>query len=178
MPRTKRNGRVVRLGASLEPELLSRLDRWVRERNSPSRSDALRALIRKELTEEDLADPNADAVATVTLLYRHDQAGVLRRLTAEQHRWGDHIRFTSHTHLKREACLEVIALVGRRSEVIAAAEDLRGVRGILFGEYSVASPRVAGGASGHHHPHSASLAGGVRPSRRSKALSRGGPPRA
>lgn len=169
----KRGGHgVVRLGASLEPELLARLDRWVRARNSSSRSDALRALIRKELTVEDLADPAADAVATVTLLYRHDQSGVLRRLTAEQHRWGDHIRFTSHTHLENEACLEVIALVGRRAEVIAAAEDLRGVRGILFGEYTVASPRIAGGGSGHVHPHPTGPA--PKPpaaSRRSKGLS-------
>lgn len=149
----KRKDRVVRLGVSLEPNLLAQLDRWVEERNSPSRSDALRALIRKELTAEKLGDPNADAVATVTLLYRHDQSGVLERLTAEQHRWGEHIRFSSHTHLRGETCLEVIALVGRRSEVIAAAEDLRGVRGILFGEYSIASPQVAGGASGHVHPH-------------------------
>ena len=155
----KRKGRVVRLGVSLEPQLLSQLDRWVDERNSPSRSDALRALIRKELSEEVLTDPDADAVATVTLLYRHDQAGVLRRLTAEQHRWGEHIRFTSHTHLRGETCLEVIALAGKRGEVIAAAEDLRGIRGILFGEYSVASPRVAGGASGHRHPHEGSPIG-------------------
>ena len=35
--------KVVRLGVSLEPELLALLDRWVQERNSPSRSDAIRA---------------------------------------------------------------------------------------------------------------------------------------
>jgi len=148
-----RKDRVVRLGVSLEPQLLANLDRWVGERNSPSRSDAIRALIRKELTEEALGDPEADAVATVTLLYRHDRSGVLKRLTAEQHRWGEHIRFTSHTHLRGETCLEVIALAGKRAEVIAAAEDLRGVRGILFGEYIVASPQLAGGTSGHRHPH-------------------------
>lgn len=163
---------VVRLGVSLEPALLAQLDRWVRERNSSSRSDAIRALIRKELTQEKLGDPNADAVATVSVLYRHDQAGVLRRLTAEQHRWGEHIRFTSHTHLRGETCLEVIALVGRRSEVIAAAEDLRGVRGILFGEYSVASPQLGGGTSGHVHPHPAPPPRRATPSHPSKGLSR------
>ncbi|MFI5413613.1 MAG: CopG family ribbon-helix-helix protein, partial [Candidatus Lutacidiplasmatales archaeon] len=38
----------MRVGVSLEPELLHLLDRWVSERNSPSRSDAIRSLIRKE----------------------------------------------------------------------------------------------------------------------------------
>lgn len=145
--------RVVRIGASLEPDLLRLLDRWVDERNSPSRSDAIRALIRKELTEENLADPDADAVATVTLLYRHDAPNVLRRLTAEQHRWGDHIRFSGHVHLTGGSCLEVLALVGSRREVIRAAEDLRGVRGVAFGEYSLSSPAIVGGGTGHHHPH-------------------------
>ncbi|MCI4368136.1 MAG: nickel-responsive transcriptional regulator NikR [Thermoplasmata archaeon] len=146
--------RVVRLGVSLEPELLEHLDRWVRQRNSPSRSEALRAIIRKELTRESLEDPESDAVACVALIYRHDRPNVLRRLTAAEHRWGDHIRFSGHAHLKGESCLEVVALVGRRREVVAAAQDLRGVKGIAFGEFTVGSPAVAGGRTGHHHPHS------------------------
>jgi metal-responsive CopG/Arc/MetJ family transcriptional regulator len=64
--------RVVRLGISLEPELRESLDRWVRSRNSMSRSEAVRFLVRKELAEKGLADPDADAVGSVTLLYRHD----------------------------------------------------------------------------------------------------------
>ena len=74
--------RVVRVGVSLEPELLGLLDRWVRERNSTSRSDGIRALIRKELSDRVLADPDADALGVVALLYRHSAPNVLRRLTA------------------------------------------------------------------------------------------------
>ena len=54
--------RVIRVGVSLEPELLHLLDAWVQERNSPSRSDAVRSLIRKEVSDRTLADPNADAL--------------------------------------------------------------------------------------------------------------------
>ncbi|MFZ0699113.1 MAG: CopG family ribbon-helix-helix protein [Thermoplasmata archaeon] len=144
---------VVRLSASLEPALLELLDRWVQERNSPSRSDAIRALIRKELTEEKLGDPEADAVACVTLLYRHDAPNVLQRLTAEEHRWGEHIRFSGHVHLHGGSCMEILALVGKRREVIRAAEDLRGVKGVAFGDYSVSSPAIVGGRTGHRHPH-------------------------
>lgn len=150
-----RSTSVVRLSASLEPELLGLLDRWVQERNSPSRSDAIRALIRKELTEEKLGDPQADAVACVTLLYRHDAPGVLRRLTAEEHRWGDHIRFSGHVHLQGGSCMEILALMGKRREIIQAAEDLRGVKGVAFGDYTVSSPEIIGGRTGHRHPHSA-----------------------
>ncbi len=144
---------VVRIGASLEPKLLAQLDRWVKERSSPSRSDALRTLVRKELSEEALGDPEADAVATVTLLYRHDAPNVLRRLAAEQHRWADHIRFSGHMHLQGDSCVEVLGMVGSHRELVRAAENLRGIRGIAFGDYSITSPSIVGGRTGHRHPH-------------------------
>jgi CopG family transcriptional regulator, nickel-responsive regulator len=144
---------VVRLGLSMEPELLAELDRWVRQRNSSSRSDAIRALVRKELGEEELSDPSADAVGCLLLLYRHDAPNVLERVTAAEHRWGSHIRSSSHIHLEGGSCMQILGLAGKRREVIAAAEDLRGVRGIAFGRFVVGSPSLAGGSTGHRHPH-------------------------
>jgi len=145
--------KVVRTGVSLEPELLALLDGWVSERNSGSRSEALRALIRKELANRKLGDPDSDALGVVTLLYRHDTPNVLRRLTAAEHRWGEHVRSTTHVHLQGDACAEVILLLGRRREIERAAEDLRGVKGVRDGGWLVTSPAVAGGRTGHHHPH-------------------------
>ena len=145
--------RVTRTTVSLDPDLLARLDPWVHRRNSRNRSDALRAIIRAELGRTTVSDPEADAVATVTLLYRHDASNLLERLTAAEHRWGEHIRSSTHVHLQGGACLEVLVLTGKGREVVAAAEDLRGVRGISLGEYVLSSPRLAGGTTGHHHPH-------------------------
>lgn len=147
--------KVVRTAISLEPELLSLLDRWVASRNSGSRSNAIRDLIRRELAAETLADPEADALAAVALLYRHTTPNVQARLTAAEHRWGDHVRSAVHIHLEGEACAEVVVLLGKRREVAAASEDLRGVKGIMGGGAVVTSPSVAGGRTGHHHPHRA-----------------------
>jgi CopG family transcriptional regulator, nickel-responsive regulator len=155
--------RVVRVGVSLEPELLHVLDTWVHRRNSPSRSDAIRSLIRKEVSDRTLDDPNADALGVVALLYRHSAPNVLRRLTAAEHRWGDHIRSTTHVHLEGEACAEVVVLLGRRREIDAAAEDLRGVKGILEGGWLAVTPAIAGGRTGHHHPHRPPSAPSGRP---------------
>ncbi len=145
--------KVVRTAISLEPELLASLDRWVGERNSRSRSDAVRSLIRQELSGRALADPDADTLGAVTLLYRHGTPNVLERLMAAEHRWGDHIRSTTHIHLEGEACAEVVVLLGRRREVEAAAEDLRGVKGIVGGGWVTTAPSIAGGSTGHVHPH-------------------------
>jgi CopG family nickel-responsive transcriptional regulator len=146
--------RVVRVGVSLEPEIREALDRWARLRNAASRSEAIRFLVRKELSDTELADPDADAVGSVMVLYDHRSPNVQSRLTEAQHRWGDHIRSCSHVHLPGDICLEVMVLAGRRAELVRAAEDLRGVKGISQGDYILADPRIAGGSSGHEHPHS------------------------
>lgn len=144
---------VVRVGASLEPDLLRALDAWTKERNSRSRSDSIRFLIRKELAEKELDDPDADSVGTLMVLFRHDAPSVLRRLVEAQHRWGDHIRSSSHVHLEAGACVEAMVLAGRRTEIEKAAEDIRGVKGIIQGRFVVTTPAVAGGVTGHRHPH-------------------------
>lgn len=144
---------VERLAVSLEPELRAALDRWVAQRNSRSRSEAIRFLIRKELSEGALGPPEADAIGVVMVLYRHTRARVLPRLTAAQHRWGSHIRSSTHVHLEGEACLEVLVMTGRRGELVRAAEDLRGVKGVSYADYLIGTPTVAGGRSGHRHPH-------------------------
>lgn len=144
---------VVRLGISLDPELRDALDRWVRSRNAGSRSDAVRYLVRKELAEKRLEDPESDAVGTVTLLFRHDDPNVLRRLTAAEHRWGTHVRSSTHVHLRGGACVETLILVGKRREIEQAADDLRGVKGILQGRFDTITPSLAGGTTDHTHPH-------------------------
>lgn len=145
--------RVVRTAISLEPETLRALDAWVAHRNSASRSEAIRFLVRQQLAGDSLTDPEADAVGTVLVLYDHRKPLVQRRLTTAQHRWGDHIRSTSHVHLEGDVCLEVMILAGRRGELVRAAEDLRGVKGVNQGDYLLATPQLAGGRTGHHHPH-------------------------
>lgn len=49
--------------------------------------------------------------------------------------------------------MEILALLGKRREVIQAAEDLRGIKGVAFGDYSLTSPSIIGGRTGHRHPH-------------------------
>lgn len=149
----RRGGGVVRLGVSLDAPLREALDRWVRVRRAANRSAALRALIRRELALEGPETPHSDAVATLTLLYRHDAPRVLERLAAAEHRWGEHIRASTHVHLEGDACVEVLVLTGKGREVHQAAQELRNVKGVTLGEFVVRAPGIVGGRTGHRHPH-------------------------
>lgn len=152
MPRASKRS-VVRTGVSLPPESLAALDRWAARRNAGNRSEAIRFLVRKELAESELEDPESDAVCAVLILYEHHRTGVQRRLTDAEHQWKDHIRSAAHVHLEGGVCVEILGLAGRRGELVKAAEDLRGVKGVSQGDYILADPKVAGGSTGHRHPH-------------------------
>lgn len=163
--------RAVRTAISLDPETLEILDRWVTRRNARSRSDAIRFLVRGHAARTSFGAPDADAVGAVLLLYRHTATNVQRRLTAAQHRWGEHIHSSVHVHLEGDACEEVLILRGRRAELEAAAQDLLGVKGVRDGEFVLLTPRAAGGASGHHHPHAAPTLSRRAPERLKEASS-------
>lgn len=145
--------RAVRTGVSLDSESLAALDRWADQRGTGSRSEAIRFLVRKELALASLGDPDSDAVGVVMLLYDHHAAGVQRRLTEAGHRWGDHVRSSTHVHLRGDVCVEVVVAIGHRRELERLADDLRGIKGVHQGDLMLASPGTAGATTGHTHPH-------------------------
>ncbi|HEV2448977.1 MAG TPA: CopG family ribbon-helix-helix protein [Thermoplasmata archaeon] len=150
----RRSSGAVRFAISLPPDLARRLDAWVARRNSRSRSEAIRFLVRRALGEEVTGgDPEADALAALLLLYRHDAPRLLPRLARAQHRWGEHIRSSTHVHLEGEACAELLLLAGKRGELERATTDLRGVKGLRDGRAVLVDPSVAEGRTGHRHPH-------------------------
>jgi CopG family nickel-responsive transcriptional regulator len=166
-------GRAVRTAVSLDADVLGALDDWVARRNSGSRSEAIRFLVRQELSGERLdRDPESDAVGVVMVLYDHRAPQIQRRLTAAQHRYGEHLRSSTHVHLTGELCLETMVLVGRQGELRRAAEDLRGVKGLEQGDYLLASPALPAGTHPHRHPHARLPARPEPPSRRRRARNR------
>ena len=54
-----------RIGVSLDKELLSKFDKLIDKQGYQSRSEALRDLVRRQLSEERLSDPKAKGVAAV-----------------------------------------------------------------------------------------------------------------
>jgi CopG family nickel-responsive transcriptional regulator len=74
-----------RIGVSLDKELLSKFDELIGKRGYQSRSEALRDLVRRELSEERLSDPKAKGVAAVFLVYDHHSTKLTDKLIGLQH---------------------------------------------------------------------------------------------
>ena len=124
---------VERIGVSVDKKLLSMFDKLISKRGYQSRSEAIRDLIRQQLSDERLSNPKAKAVAAVLLVYDHHSTKLMEKLIGLQH---SHILQTIssvHIHLDEHDCLEVIVLRGRVSEIKRTAENIVSLKGVKLG---------------------------------------------
>lgn len=158
-----------RVTLAIDSELLSRFDRLLEARGLGNRSEAVRDLIRARLVEEEASAGHGEAVASLTLLYDHEQRELSDKLTeAGHHHSGAKVIASMHVHLDDRLCLEVLALRGRPAGLRQFADGLLGLKGVLHGQLVVSSPGVAsrGGrkageahdrrhlpSRSHPHPH-------------------------
>jgi CopG family nickel-responsive transcriptional regulator len=122
--------KVARIGVSLERDLLRKLDRYVAAHQYPNRSHAIRDLVRKALVEEEW-EAGKEAVAVVVLLYDHHSREISDRLNEVQHEAAARVLSNLHHHLSHDRCLELVTIQGSREDILATADRLRGVRGVL-----------------------------------------------
>ena len=130
---------IVRFSVSLEDDLLDQFDRYCKQQQFATRSEAIRQLLRDTLTQEAWAGESRDAAGTLTLVYDHHRPQLRDHLTKLQHDHNDLVVSTLHTHLTHDLCLEVIVLRGPSTKLQKIASQLRGLKGIYKGELVMAS---------------------------------------
>ena len=98
--------------------------------------------------------PDSDALGVVALLHRHDALRTSSNVSRRPSIAGESTSGPPRTFTSREMRAPKWARCSASwREIEKAAEDLRGVKGVLDGGWLVAAPSVAGGRTGHHHPH-------------------------
>ena len=128
---------IVRFGVSLEGGLLKNFDRLIEGKGYPSRSEAVRDLIRDALVKKQWEAGAEQAVATVTLLYDHHTRELSDTLTDMQHDSHKEILSSTHVHLDAHNCLEVIILRGPARDIQKIADRLIGARGVKHGKLTI-----------------------------------------
>ncbi|MHC4541875.1 MAG: nickel-responsive transcriptional regulator NikR [Planctomycetota bacterium] len=130
-----------RIGVSLDKDLLSMFDRLISGQGYQSRSEAIRDLVRRQLSEERLRQPKARAVAAVFLVYDHHATKLTKSLIDLQHTHtvgtSLHVISSLHIHLDEHDCLEVIVLRGCIGEIQKMAESIISMKGVKLGRVNV-----------------------------------------
>lgn len=130
---------LVRFGVAMDRALLDEFDRSIAERGYENRSEALRDLVRADLTRA-AWDRGATVAATVTLVYNRRVRDVVLRLSELESEHADRVVSSLHMGLDRNRSLEVLAVRGRASELGTLAGRLSGTRGVLACELTLAAP--------------------------------------
>ncbi len=130
---------IVRFSISLEGDLLDQFDRYCRQQQFATRSEAIRQLLRDTLTKQAWVGESEDAAGTLTLVFDHHRPQLRDQLLKLQHDHRELVVSTLHVHLTHDLCLEVIALRGPSARLQKMASQLRGLKGIHKGELVMAS---------------------------------------
>lgn len=124
---------VERIGVSLDKKLLSRFDKLIAGQGYQSRSEAIRDLVRRQLSTEQLSNPDAEAVAAVFLVYDHHSTKLTEKLMDLQHSHILQVISSIHIHLDKHDCLEVIVMRGRVGEISKMGENILSLKGVKLG---------------------------------------------
>lgn len=126
-----------RIGISLDKALLTDFDKLIAKQGYQSRSEAIRDLVRQQLSRQRLADPEAEAVAAVLLVYDHHAANLTDKLIGLQHSHLLHAISSLHIHLDKHDCLEIIVLRGKVAEINRVGENILSMKGVKLGHINL-----------------------------------------
>lgn len=132
---------VVRFSVSLPPSIIEEFDSIWRGMGYESRSKAIHDAIQSFISEFKWTSSEAEHVAgAILILYQLDRHDIVEKIISLQHKFMSIITSTTHIHLKENACLEIIAVSGRVSEIKRLAEEIMTKRGVKQVKVAVVSP--------------------------------------
>ena len=120
-----------RIGISLPKNLLDKFDEILSLRGYSSRSEGIRDSIRSYITYYQwISDVKGERQGVITMVYDHDQRGLLETLTEIQHEYANIIQASLHSHVTHSRCLEVILLRGDGAVLKDITERLMSQKGV------------------------------------------------
>lgn len=125
---------LVRFGVSIPQQLVEAFDRRIQAKGYRTRSEAIRDMIRSYLVEAEWEGRTGQVVGTITVVYDHATGDLPQALTEVQHEFHGEIRCSTHVHLDRHHCLEVIVVQGQARHVQMIADRLISTRGVKHGK--------------------------------------------
>lgn len=126
-----------RVTITIDDDLLAALDVLADERRYPSRSEAVRDILREALAAQAREPSDGPCVAALTYVYDHTVRDLARRITRQQHDHHDITVAALHVHLDDARCLEVTVLKGHRGDVQSFADELASQRGVRYGRLHI-----------------------------------------
>ncbi|BAI61144.1 putative nickel-responsive regulator [Methanocella paludicola SANAE] len=132
---------LMRIGVSLPENLLGRFDEIITKRGYSSRSEGIRDAIRNYiLNYEWMSEVQGDRIGIVSLLYDHDQRGLVNNIIDIQHDNSELTQSSVHVHIDEHNCLEILTLRGDAKDIKAFAEKMMSLKGVKHVKLTTITP--------------------------------------
>ena len=126
------------ISVSLSPELLSRLDHFVKNMGYSSRSEAIRMAVRDTLSRFALERlEQGQVVSTVTVISDRERHSLNSLLMDLRHEYEDSIFSNMHLHVGKGYCVEIFMVRDEYSKVLDFVSRVRVLRGIRDVNYTM-----------------------------------------
>ncbi len=132
-------GNLTRTALAIDVDLLAKFDAWMASRGYTNRSEAMRDMIRSALVEHEWANPKANMVAVVSVIFDHAARHLAQEVTEIQHKDHNCILCSQHVHLDHHNCLEVILMQGKARQLRHVANAIVATRGVKAGKLTLLS---------------------------------------
>ena len=126
------------ISVSLRPELLSRLDQFVKNTGYSSRSEAIRMAVRDTLSQFALVRlERGRVISTVTVIFEREQHALNSHLMDLRHEYEDSIFSNMHLHVSTGYCVEIFMVRDEYVKVLDFISRVRALRGIREVKYTL-----------------------------------------
>lgn len=130
--------KVARVTISVEEPLLAQFEDYLSNNGYPTRSEAMKGLMRQALVEQEW-QKGTDVAGAISIVYDHHKRGTMDKLTDAQHDFGDLIVCTQHVHLDHHNCMEVIVVRGHAAKIRKLLSHMKSIKGIKHSSLMMAT---------------------------------------
>ncbi len=129
---------LVRFGVAMDRALLTEFDRRIAALGYENRSEAIRDLVRADLTRA-AWDRGAAVVAVLTVVYTPHVLAEVRSLSEPEPGSHDLLVASQHVRIDRDRYLDTMVLRGHAERLSGLAGKIAGTKGVLSCELRVAA---------------------------------------
>ena len=123
--------KIIRVGVTFPPTLLSDLDEVISKMGYESRSKAIQDAVTLFVSEKKwLGEEKAEQTGVLLMVYDHEVKGLESELTEVQHHHASLVSSVMHIHVGERDCLEAIAVKGKAGEIRELSNALATKKGV------------------------------------------------
>lgn len=126
------DNKVVRFGVSVKKKLFDAFEEFMRKKGYAKRSKAIRDLMRNAILEEAWKEEKGTVTAAVIIIYNHEIPSLTNKIVDIQHNYLKEISFSSHVHINKINCMEIIVLRGEVKRIQSFSKEFSKLRGVKF----------------------------------------------